>query len=126
MNGTQKIRIRCQRFARTPSVNLRIGTAKGDRPFSKVYKNATKKLLTKTIFNRKQKFESIMSRMDFFLDSGMIYGQLDDYRDNYRDASLAHLKKYPYEYHNYYAVKRITLIEVKSIRNRKRRSSVSG
>jgi len=60
-----------------------------------------------------------MWRTAFFLDSGIIYGQFDS-KDDYHRGSLNHLSKYPYKDHNYYAVKRCALLEVRSIQKNKR------
>lgn len=61
-----------------------------------------------------------MARNDFFLDTGIIFGQFDP-RDPYYDGSINHLENYTYIDHNYYAVKRIALKEVDNISRRKAR-----
>jgi hypothetical protein len=60
-----------------------------------------------------------MGEIDFFLDSGIIYGQCD-HSDPYYKGCSNHLKNYPYGTHHYCAVKRIALKEVKNIRINKR------
>ncbi|VVB62993.1 Uncharacterised protein [uncultured archaeon] len=59
-----------------------------------------------------------MDRNDFFLDTGIIFGQFDP-KDPYFEGSKNHLDKYSYIDHNYYAVKRITLKEVDNVSRRK-------
>ncbi len=55
-----------------------------------------------------------MPRIDFFMDSGIVYGQFDS-DDDYFNGSIAHLAKYPYADHNYHAVKTMALKEVDNI-----------
>jgi hypothetical protein len=61
-----------------------------------------------------------MARNDFFLDTGIIFGQFDS-KDPYFEGSKKHLDKYSYTDHNYYAVKRIALKEVDNVSRRKAR-----
>jgi hypothetical protein len=57
-----------------------------------------------------------MTRSDFFLDSGLIYGYVDS-KDDFHAPFLEHLANFAYEEHNYYAVKRVTMHEIKAIRS---------
>ena len=59
-----------------------------------------------------------MSRNDFFLDTGIIFGQFEP-KDPYFEGSKKHLAKYSYIDHNYYAVKKIALKEVDNVSRRK-------
>jgi len=60
---------------------------------------------------------------DLFLDSGVIYGDIDRY-DPWHDPCRDHFEKYPRGVHNYYSVKRIIDIEIKTV-SRKRRETGS-
>ena len=73
----------------------------------------------KTIFVHTNKI-AFMVRNDFFLDTGIIFGQFDS-NDPYFEGSKKHLAKYSYIDHNYYAVKRVALKEVDSVSRRKKR-----
>jgi hypothetical protein len=59
-----------------------------------------------------------MSRNDFFLDTGIIFGQFEPH-DPYFEGSKKHIDKYSYRDHNYYAVRRIALKEIESVSRRK-------
>jgi hypothetical protein len=61
-----------------------------------------------------------MSNNDFFLDSGLVYADVD-YDDDFNKSFLKYRTSYPYEENNYYAVKRVTMREIKSIRSNKRK-----
>jgi hypothetical protein len=65
-----------------------------------------------------------MGRNDLFLDSGIIYGDIDLSDENWHTPCNDLFKKFPRKLHNYYSVKRIIDEEIHSVGKRRRREGL--
>jgi hypothetical protein len=67
---------------------------------------------------------SFMGRNDLFLDSGIIYGDIDLSDETWHAPCHDHFKKFPRKIHNYYSAKRIIDEEIHSVSKRRRRDGL--
>jgi hypothetical protein len=77
----------------------------------------------KTIFAHTNN-STLMSRNDFFLDSGIIYGDIDLSDKTWHKPCHDHFKKFPRKTHNYYSSKRIIDEEIHSVGERRKRGGL--
>ena len=73
----------------------------------------------KTIFVHTNN-STYMGRNDLFLDSGIIYGDIDLSDETWHKPCHDHFKKFPRKTHNYYSTKRIIDEEIHSVGERRR------
>jgi hypothetical protein len=65
-----------------------------------------------------------MGRNDLFLDSGIIFGDIDSSDETWHTPCHDHFKKFPRKTHNYYSTKRIIDEEIYSVGKRRRRAGL--